>query len=287
MLNCFPPANPRRSAFHTLLGACGIVAVLSGCAQPAAPPAAAPAKAAAPVIEPKAVAILDAACQTLAAARSMSFTALNTYERAARNGQPLFFATRNQVTMRRPDGLRVITPGDGIPDEFYFDGKTITAFVPMHDTVARADAPPTIDAMLDAAWHRAAIYFPFADVIVADPCADLRGKLTSAFYIGQSKVTGDTTTDMVAIANSEIAAQFWIGTTDHLPRLVRVIYPKEPARALYQTEYSNWRLNPPVSPGMFASARAAKAKPMPFATPGPETVRPTPATMPATAPAPR
>ena len=90
-------------------------------------------------IEPKATAVLKAACDTLSAAKAMSFTAVSTYERAARNGQPLFFATQNQVTMQRPDKLRVITPGDGTPDEFYYDGKTIMAYVPSEDLVAVTD----------------------------------------------------------------------------------------------------------------------------------------------------
>ena len=106
-----------------------------------------------PPIEPKAVEILKAACDTLAAAKAMSFTAVSTYEKAARNGQPLFYTTLNQVTMQRPDKLRVITPGDGTPDEFYYDGKTITAYVPSADLVAVADAPPTIEQMIDVAWR--------------------------------------------------------------------------------------------------------------------------------------
>jgi hypothetical protein len=38
---------------------------------------------------------------------------------------------------------------------------------------AVADAPPTIDAMVKAAYDKAAIYFPFVDFIVADPCQEL------------------------------------------------------------------------------------------------------------------
>jgi hypothetical protein len=70
-------------------------------------------------IEPKAVSILKMACETLSAARTMSFTAVDTYERAARNGQPLYYTVRSEVTIQRPDKLRVSKVGDGIPDEFY------------------------------------------------------------------------------------------------------------------------------------------------------------------------
>jgi len=222
-----------------------------------------------PPIEPKAVEILKAACDKLAGAKAMSFTAVNTYEKAARNGQPLFYATRNQVTLQRPDQLRVITPGDGTPDEFYYDGKTMMAYVPSQDLVAVADAPPTIDQMLDVAWEKAAIYFPFADMIMSKPCAVFEEDgLNSAFYVGQSKVIGGTTTDMVAVAGDNVQAELWIGAADHLPRLIRTVYPHEPAHALYQTEYSDWHLADKIEPAAFTSSKATKGKPMPFAPPG-------------------
>lgn len=238
---------------------------------------ASPAPERSPAIEPKAAAILQAACDALSNAKAMEFDALNTYERAARNGQPLFYSKLNHVIMQRPDKLRVISPGDGIADEFYYDGKTIMAYIPSQDLVAVADAPPTIDQMIDAAWEKAAIYFPFSDVILSKPCAVFaENGMNSAFTIGQSKVIGGTTTDMVAVAGDDIQAELWIGAEDHLPRLVRVVYPHEPAHALYQTEYSNWHLLDGVDPGAFTSEKARHGKPMPFAPPGTTIPRPNP-----------
>jgi hypothetical protein len=130
-----------------------------------------------------------------------------------------------------------------------------------------AEAPPTIDDLIDAAWEKAAIYFPFSDVIVSDPCAVFRRRMGSAFYVGQSKVVGGTTTDMIAVAGEDVQAELWIGAVDHLPRLIRVVYPDEPAHALYQTEYSDWHLGASVAPQVFVSEKAAKAKPMPFSPP--------------------
>ena len=42
-------------------------------------------------IEPKVLDILRATCKALADAKTMSFTAVNTYEKAALNGQPLYY----------------------------------------------------------------------------------------------------------------------------------------------------------------------------------------------------
>jgi hypothetical protein len=225
-----------------------------------------------PAIDPKALQILHAACDMLSHAQTMTFTAVDTYERAARNGQPLYYTNESKVTLQRPDKLRVIKIGDGVADEFYYDGKIMMAYVPSANLVAAADAPPTVDAMLDAAWDVGGIYFPFADVLVSQPCAVLDKNLTSAFYVGQSVVVGGTTTDMVAIAGDGLEAELWLGASDHLPRMIRVVYPNEPAQARYQTDYSDWKLGAPVDATSFKSDKAAGAahiafQPPPLSTP--------------------
>ncbi len=234
------------------------------------PPAAEPAQPAppAPALEPRAIEILRAASQKLASARTMGFTAVSTYERAARNGQPLYYSSIHEVTLARPDKLRVVTPGDGTPDEFTYDGKTMMAYVPSKNVVAVAGAPPTIDKLLDQAWEKAAIYFPFADVLASDPYTELSKTLKSAFYVGRSIAVGGVPTDMIALAGDEVAAEVWIGVADHLPRQIRVVYANEPAHARYQTVFSDWRLNIPVYPAMFTNPKALKAEHIDFAPPG-------------------
>jgi hypothetical protein len=97
-------------------------------------------------LEPKAVDILKAASERLAAARSMSFTAVISYENPSAAGPPLVFTTTNQVTLQRPDKLRVVTPGDGPASEFLYDGKNMVAYAPAEQLVATAPAPAAIDA---------------------------------------------------------------------------------------------------------------------------------------------
>jgi hypothetical protein len=235
--------------------------------QPPAHPAAEPREAAHPAIEPAALEMLKATSQRLAGAKSMSFTAITTYESPARNGQPLYYATLSQVALQRPNKLRVITPGDGPASDFYYDGKTMMAYAPTAELVAVADAPPTIEAAIKQAFDKAAIYFPFSEVIVADPYKNLSEGLTYAFVVGQSHVIGDTVTDMVAISNDNVQAEIWIGIDDGLPRMIRAVYPKDPTQARYEIQFSNWRLNTPMKDADFTSAAALKSPRMEFARP--------------------
>src|SRR5271168_4140775 len=220
-----------------------------------------------PGLQPQAVEILKAACARLAAAKSMAFTAVVSYEGPSLLGPPLIYTTKSEVTMRRPDKLKVITLGDGPPSEFYYDGKLMMAFAPTENLVAVADAPPTIDATLAAAYDGAAIYFPFTDVIVTDPYKDLADGLTTAFYIGRSQIVGGTTTDMVAFASKDVFAQIWIGVEDKLPRRLYAVYLNDPARLRHVMELSNWELNKQVPENAFASAKASSAAHIAFKRP--------------------
>ena len=218
-----------------------------------------------PDLEPKAIELLKAVSERLAAAHTLSFTAVQLAESPSRQGPPLAYATKTDATLERPDKLRVITSGDGPASEFYYNGKTMMAYAPAENLLAVADAPPTIDAMLEAAYHSAGIFFNFTDLIVADPYKDMSEGLTLAYYIGQSHVVAGTTTDMVAYIDNGVFIQLWVGTEDKLPRMVRAIFLDDPDRLRGQVEFSNWQLDIALPPDTFVPSDTANAKRIPFA----------------------
>jgi hypothetical protein len=235
--------------------------------QPAKQGAKAPAKPVEMVREQRALDILKATSARLAAAKSMSFRALVTYEYPSQLGPAIAYTTASEVNMVRPDKLRVITIGDGPASEFYFDGKTITAFTPAENLVAVAAAPGNVDAALKFAYDTAGLYFPFTDLLVADPYKAIAEDIKLAFYIGQSKIVGGVTTDMVAIANDNVFVQLWIGAEDKLPRRMRAIYRADPQRLRHQLDLDGWQLDGAIPTELFASARAASAAKIEFAKP--------------------
>jgi hypothetical protein len=264
--------------------AAGLFVAASGAAQtpqPEGKPTARSAKAAKPattakkpaapefklVLEPKAMDLLKATSARLAAAKSMSFTATVGYEYPSKLGPPIVYTTRYDVTMQRPDKLRIIVPGDGPASEFYYDGKAMMAYAPAEDLVAVADAPPTIDAMLKAAYTTAALYYPFTDMIVADPYAALTDGAILAFTIGPSGVVGGVKTDMVAWANKDVFLQIWIGADDKLPRRIRAVYAADPLQMRHEMELSNWQLDAATPADAFASSKAQAAKRIAFKSP--------------------
>lgn len=233
-------------------------------AKPAKKPAASGFKL---ILEPKAMDLLKAVSDKLSAAKSMSFTAIASYEYPSKLGPPIVYTTRYDTAMQRPDKLRILIPGDGPASEFYYDGKQMVAYAPVENLAAVADAPPTIDATLDAAYKNAAVYFPFEDVLVADPYTALTKGAILAFYIGPSSMVGGTKTEMVAWASNEAFLQIWIGADDKLPRRVRAMFRADPLALHHQVDFSDWKLDPALPPDTFASAKAQTAGRMAFAAP--------------------
>ncbi len=245
-----------------LVGVCAFAPAYAD--EPAAVPA---AKTAAVAVEPKALALLKDMSETLAKAGAVSFNVHRAFDEPAANGQPLFYMVSSEVALQRPDKLKIITPGDGPASEFYYDGKEMAVFLPEANLVAVETAPPKLDDMLEAAFTKAGIYFPFVDFIVADPYAAFTEGLTSAFVMGKSKTVGGVETDIVAIATKDIQAQIWIGSADKLPRLVWLNPAQGTEKPRSMIEFSNWKLGAPLAAESFHSEAAAKAGKMKFAKP--------------------
>jgi hypothetical protein len=219
-------------------------------------------------LEPRALGILRGSAAALAAAKTVSFRAVVAEESPSRLGPPLLYSSRYEVVLQRPDKLRILSPGDGPATEFYYDGKSMAAFAPKENYIARSDAPPTIDAALDQAFARAQIYYPFMDLLDADPYKNVLNGLRVAFYIGESDSVGGVKTYMVAYANDHAFVQAWIGVDDKLPRRLRAIYRKDPAMLRHEMDIADWKLNASVPAGTFAVPEAAKkALPIPFDRP--------------------
>lgn len=249
-----------------------------------------PAQPAKMVVEQRAMDLLKAVCDRLAAAKSMSFTATVSYEYPSQLGPAIVYTVRYDVAMQRPDKLKIISPGDGPASELYYDGKTIMAYAPAENLVAATAAPPTIDAALKAAYDNAAIYYPFTDLIVADPYAALTDGVILAFYIGPSVIVAGVKTEMVAWANQDVFLQIWIGADDKLPRRVRATYSGDPLALRHELDLSNWQLDAALTPDSFVSQKAQAAPKIAFANPAaapPPGLKPLAAPLKRAAPKPR
>ena len=258
-------ASRAAAALACLVLAGSALAQATTAAKPARPPA--KANKVPLLVEQRAIDLIKATSARLAAAKTMSFSAIVDIEYPSKLGPPLAYPVRYDVAMARPDKLRVLQSGAGAANEFYYDGKAMMAFVPEANLVAVADAPPTIEAALKAASDKAAIYYPFMDLLLPDPYAVMTNKVLHAFYIGSSGAVGGVPTEAVAWATNDVFIQMWVGTEDKLPRRIRAMFAADPLKLRHDMQLSNWQLDVTHAADTFASAKAQGAPRIPFAKP--------------------
>ena len=107
---------------------------------------------------------------------------------------------------------------------------------------------------------------------MSQPYEVLTEGLVRAVYVGQSTLrplsgTGSVKTDHLAFSNQGVEWQIWIGTDDHLPRLVCATYLENAGEPSYTVEFGDWKLDEPVSPETFTFSNASKATKVEFRNP--------------------
>jgi len=215
-------------------------------------------------LEPKAIELLKAVGDRLSAAHTLFFVATETADSLSR---------RSEVTLQRPDKVRVSVSGAGSPLESYCSGNTMVTFLPAKKALTIAKAPPTIIECLKDAYQAAALEIPPIVPILADLQHGLIRGLKRASYAGQSALAGETT-DVVTYSDDNGSVQMWVGTEDKLPRRLHVVYLDDPNRVRRSIAFSEWKIDAPVHPEAFTSLNPGgrdhmdSAEPRPVGTSG-------------------
>jgi len=225
-----------------------------------------------PAVDQRALDILKKMSDTLSQAKTVSFQARSMVPIKTPDGTWINLYGASRVVMQGPDKLFASTGGDFAPYDFYFDGKTITAYSPIRNLYAVKPAAATIDAMIEEAYRVDGKSFPYADILVSEPYKVLTEGVRRAFYVGQSTIqplsgAEGIKTDHLVFLNKNVEWQIWIGADDHLPRLVCATYLEDAREPSYTVEFGGWKLNGEVSPEAFVFNNASKAPKVEFRNP--------------------
>ncbi|HRF06581.1 DUF2092 domain-containing protein [Accumulibacter sp.] len=194
----------------------------------------------------RALKLLKEMSDTLAGARTLQFKARALLPLESPTGQYISLFAASRVRLQRPDRLFVESRGDLVPNDLYYNGKTVTAIGPARKFYAQQEAAgSTLDAVLQQEHPGADTLAPFVDLLVSDPYARLSKDLASALLVGQSTIAG-VTTDHLAFTAPGVDWELWIGAQDKLPRLAVASYRSGERQPVFTVEFSDWKLNAPL-----------------------------------------
>jgi hypothetical protein len=196
-----------------------------------------------PDIDPLALQVLRATTDSLKNAQTFSFRAVVTRERLGTNDEVLTFFRQQEITVARPDRMRVHVTGERQTADLYFNKGQAAIYSPDKKVYTQfASASPDLDRVVDSLDSKD-IELPIANFFRADPYTVLIDGLSSAAVIGRVEIAGKTFHHLVFREN-DAEWQLWVEAGEKpTPRRVQIVYKNLPRQPRVTVDFSDWNLN--------------------------------------------
>jgi hypothetical protein len=214
-------------------------------------------------IDENADVIARAMCDALRDSKRFSFHADTTMERMLSNGSMVEVPASVQITVRRPDGVRVDRMSVKGHRIVQYDGKQIGVLDVDKRLYAKGDAPPTIDEMIDALEKRFDIVLPLSDLVAEDPYIAFSEEFADdGVLLGVFPYRGKQC-DVLAYRNESIDWQIWVARDGpRVPLRLAIRYESEPGIPRFIADLSDWNLSDTTADSEFTFSPPADAKPI-------------------------
>jgi hypothetical protein len=209
-------------------------------------------------IDPLALDVLRAVAEPVEHAQAFSFKALVEEEQLATNGQIVTFFHTVDVTVQRPDKIRLTFKGRGQQVEFYRENGTITMYAPDAKLYTTMQTKSTIDASL-ADLRTKDVDIPIAPFLRSDLYDLVAKAVITGYVIGRVKVY-DQDVHQLAFTAPDADFQLWV-TGEPNARFVRaeMVNKKLEGKPRTTIQFLDWDLNPTISPDEFTFTKPADA----------------------------
>jgi hypothetical protein len=160
-------------------------------------------------VSPGADGMLRRMTDYLASLQSFTVESSSVDEVVLKTGQKIQLVNDSLVSVKRPNRLRSEQVGSVNGMAFWYDGKTMSLYCRASSTYGTAPAPPTLDAMIDAARKQFQIEAPGADLLFSHPYEVLTEQVTGGQIVGRETVDG-VPTNHLAFVGQDVDWQVWI-----------------------------------------------------------------------------
>ncbi|RFM27304.1 DUF2092 domain-containing protein [Deminuibacter soli] len=202
-------------------------------------------------IDSAALFLLQRTTATILQMTACSFRITTSYDMA--NGQAglVKHSTLDDVFMKFPGKLLVISSGDKGRRGLWCDDSILSYYSYDHNNYATISAPGSIIAAIDTVSKTFGIDFPGVDFFYPDFAAAIAASAQSLLYLGQTPVNGESCVH-IAGRDQEKSYEFWLSMEQwFLPVKISIHYYHTQGGPQYEASYSNWHVNPNLSNALF------------------------------------
>ena len=155
--------------------------------------------------------VLKAMSDYTAGQNSISATFDSDIEVITPDLQKIQFTSSGQLKLSRPDKLRIRRTGGYADVEMVYDGKTLSLYGNNAKSYVQADAPGTVDQLIDTLQAKAGAAMPGTDLLLSKSYDELMTGVTDSKHIGQGVVDG-VECEHLAFRGADTDWQIWIET---------------------------------------------------------------------------
>jgi hypothetical protein len=205
-------------------------------------------------------ALLKSMSDYLAAQKNISMDYDSTFEVVSKDRQKLQLATSGTVELSRPDKIHTTRQSGFSDTEMVFDGKTVSLLGKGQNAYVQADAPGTIDNLIDQLREKFHRQLPGADLLQSNVYENLMADVTDIKDLGSGVINGQEC-DHLAFRTKETDWQIWIAQGEHPYPCRYVITSKQVDQAPeFTLEIRNWKAggSPAASDFTFTPPAGAK-----------------------------
>ena len=237
-----------------------LIAVLVACPVQAAD---APARTESQV---QAAALVKSMAEHLAGLTAFSCTSVNRFEAVQANGQRIEFGETRQISLVRPDRLRIEeVASDGATDLVLFDGKQITMLSADDNVYAQAPQPPSLEDALVYFVRDLRMRMPLALMLSTHVRTELPTLAKQVDYVESTQIRGQAAHHIAGRGDS-VDFQIWVADgASPLPLRMVITYKLEQGQPRFAADISDWNTSPQFSDNTFQLTLPTDARKIPFA----------------------
>jgi len=196
----------------------------------------------------------------MAAQKSISFNYDASLEVMTKDDQKLALLSSGSVVLNRPDKMRFTRAGGFADIEMLFDGKMLTLVGKNENVYVQADAPGTVDQLVNELQEKYKRPMPAADLLLSNAYEELTSDVIDVKDLG-SGVIGGVECDYLAFRKQEVDFQLWIAQGDK-PYPCRFSITSRTVRGApqYSIQVRDWKTGGEVAMADFTFKNSDNAK---------------------------
>jgi len=203
--------------------------------------------------------LLKAMTDYMTAQKSISFDYDAGLEVVTKEDQKLALLSSGSVVLNRPDKIRFTRAGGFADIEMLFDGKTLTLFGKNANVYVQADAPGTVDQLVDDLQEKFKRPLPAADLLLSNAYDELTSDVIDIKDLG-SGVVGGVECDYLAFRKKEVDFQIWIAQGDKpYPCRFSITSRVVPGGPEYSIQVRDWKTGGDVAMADFTFKNSSNA----------------------------